>query len=235
MSTDNINIWFTNPTILLKKDYITQLWPTKNMSKNAKINAITRLVIILTGLGFLVTQNYNFFLTGFITLGVIAILFYAREKNPLDGGAKSQKHTEGFTNPQLYQATKNNFTNPTEKNPFMNVLLPEIQDNPKRKKAAPAYNRAVEKKINEDTQNMIVSNFDNDPEIKKKLFSTLGDSLEFEDFGQYNFYATANTRVPNDQNDFAEFCYGDMVSGKEGNDFALMRNNPRIGSIVGQN
>ena len=60
------------------------------------------------------------------------------------------------------------------------------------------------------------------------------DSLEFEDFGQYNFYATANTRVPNDQKDFAEFCYGDMVSGKEGNDFALMKNNPRIGSIVGQ-
>jgi len=114
-------------------------------------------------------------------------------------------------------------------------LLPEIQDDPKRKKAAPAYNRAVEKKINEDTQDMIVSNFDNDPEIKKKLFSTLGDSLEFEDFGQYNFYATANTRVPNDQKDFAEFCYGDMVSGKEGNDFALIKNNPRIGSIVGQN
>ena len=26
-----------------------------------------------------------------------------------------------------------------------------------------------------------------------------------------------------------------MVSGKEGNDFALIRDNPRIGSIVGQN
>ena len=81
----------------------------------------------------------------------------------------------------------------------------------------------------------VVSNFDNDPEIKKKLFSSLGDSFEFEDFGQYNFYATANTRVPNDQKGFADFCYGDMVSGKEGNDFALMKNNPRIGSIVGQN
>ena len=112
--------------------------------------------------------------------------------------------------------------------------LPEIQDEPKRKMAAPAYNRAVEKEINEDTKNMVVSNFDNDPEIKKKLFSSLGDSFEFEDFGQYNFYATANTQVPNDQKGFADFCYGDMVSGKEGNDFALIKNNPRIGSIVGQ-
>jgi len=232
MSNDNTKIWFTTPSILLKKEYITQIWPTKNMSRDEKLNAISRLVIILSVLGFLVTQNYNFFLTGFITLGVIAILFYSREKNSSANEDKSPK--EGFTNPSIYQSTKNNFTNPSKKNPFMNVLLPEIQDDPKRKKAAPAYNRAVEKKINEDTQDMIVSNFDNDPEIKKKLFSTLGDSLEFEDFGQYNFYATANTRVPNDQKDFAEFCYGDMVSGKEGNDFALMKNNPRLGSIVGQ-
>jgi len=117
----------------------------------------------------------------------------------------------------------------------MNVLLPEINGDPKRKRAAPAYNRAVEKQINNDTENFVVSNFDNDPQIKKKLFSTLGDSFEFEDFGQYNFYATANTRVPNDQKSFAEFCYGDMVSGKEGNDFALIRDNPRIGAITGQN
>ena len=51
------------------------------MSRDEKLNAISRLVIILSVLGFLVTQNYNFFLTGFITLGVIAILFYTREKN----------------------------------------------------------------------------------------------------------------------------------------------------------
>jgi hypothetical protein len=235
MSTDTTKIWFTNPTILLKKEYVTQVWPTKNMSRDEKINAITRFVILLSVLGFLVTQNYNFFLTGFITLGVIGILFYAREYNPSNDGTDSPKQTEGFTNQKLYHSMKNKFTNPTVKNPLMNVLLPEIQDNPTRKMAAPAYNRAVEKQINEDTQNMIVSNFDDDPEIKKKLFSSLGDSLEFEDFGQYNFYATANTRVPNDQKGFADFLYGDMVSGKEGNDFELIKNNPRIGSIVGQN
>ncbi len=204
------------------------------MSRNEKINAITRLVIILTLLGFLVTQSYNFLFTGLVTLGVIAALYYAKEYKQ-DNKGVVQSTAEGFTNPEVYQALKSNFTNPTNKNPFMNVLLPEIQDNPTRKMAAPAYNRAVEKQINEDTENFVVSNFDNDPQIKKKLFSNLGDSLEFENFGQYNFYATANTRVPNDQKSFADFCYGDMVSGKEGNDFALMRNNPRIGAIVGQN
>ena len=240
MTIETTNIWFNHPLVLFKKGHINQIWPKANMNKNEKINAISRLVILLTILGFLVTQNYNFLLTGMITLGVIIGLYYTREyKNEQDennsNNVQQKPSVEGFTNPQVYKSLKSNFTNPTVKNPLMNVLLPEIQDDPKRKMAAPAYNRAVEKEINEDTKNMIVSNFDNDPEIKKKLFSSLGDSFEFEDFGQYNFYATANTRVPNDQKGFADFCYGDMVSGKEGNDFALMRNNPRIGSIVGQN
>ena len=155
-------------------------------------------------------------------------------KNSNENNNGNSSSVEGFTNPKVYNALKGNFTNPTKTNPLMNVLLPEIQDDPKRKMAAPAYNKAVEKQINNRTEDFIVSNFDNDPEIKKKLFSNLGDSLEFENFGQYNFYATANTRIPNDQKSFADFCYGDMISGKEGNDFALMKNNPRIGSIVGQ-
>jgi len=234
MSSQYTNIWLNNPAVLLKKGQLNQIWPREYMSRNEKINAITRLVIILTLLGFLVTQSYNFLFTGIVTLGVIAALYYAKEYKQ-DNKGVVQSTAEGFTNPEVYQALKSNFTNPTNKNPFMNVLLPEIQDNPTRKMAAPAYNRAVEKQINEDTENFVVSNFDNDPQIKKKLFSNLGDSLEFENFGQYNFYATANTRVPNDQKSFADFCYGDMVSGKEGNDFALMRNNPRIGAIVGQN
>jgi hypothetical protein len=235
MSSQYTNIWLNNPAVLLKKGQLNQLWPREYMSRNEKINAITRLVIILTLLGFLVTQSYNFLFTGLVTLGVIAALYYAKEYKQDNQGGGLQSRAEGFTNPEVYQALKGNFTNPTNKNPFMNVLLPEIQDNPTRKMAAPAYNRAVEKQINEDTENFVVSNFDNDPQIKKKLFSNLGDSLEFENFGQYNFYATANTRVPNDQKSFADFCYGDMVSGKEGNDFALMRNNPRIGAIGGQN
>lgn len=41
------------------------------------------------------------------------------------------------------------------------------------------------------------------------------------------FYSTANTTIPNDQGGFAEFCYGDMISAKEGNMFASVRNNPR--------
>ena len=227
------NIWLNDPTVLFNKEQVIYIWPNQGMSKNEKINAITRLVIILTILGFLVTNSYNFFFTGFITLGIIVFLFYTKQNTESKPSASSKK--EGFTNPELYNVLKDSFTNPSEKNPFMNVLLPEINDDPKRKMAAPAYNRAVEKKINNKTEDFVASDFDDDLKIKKKLFSNLGDSFEFEEFGQYNFYATPNTKIPNDQKGFAEFCYGDMISAKEGNQTALIKNVPRIGSITGQN
>ena len=55
MSTQNNNFWLNDPSILFKKDQINYLWPKENMSKNDKLNAITRLVILLSILGFLVT------------------------------------------------------------------------------------------------------------------------------------------------------------------------------------
>ncbi len=232
MAMETTTFWINNPAILFKQNQIKQIWPKQSMSRNEKINAITRLVIILTILGYFVTNSLNFFITGAITLGVIVLLYYAKSIK-LD--TNKDKIKEAFTNPNVYNAVKSNFTNPTDKNPLMNVLLPEIKDDPKRKMAAPAYNSEVEKQINNETEDFVVSNFNNDKQLKKKLFSTLGDSFEFEDFAQHNFYATPNTTIPNDQQGFAEFCYGSMVSGKEGNDFALMANNPRIGSITGQN
>ena len=54
---------------------------------------------------------------------------------------------EGFSNEMLYEKFKHNYTNPVTQNPIMNVLLPEIQDNPQRLPAAPSYNKTVEQEI----------------------------------------------------------------------------------------
>ena len=56
------------------------------------------------------------------------------------------------------------------------------------------------------------------------MFTDLGDAFVFNrSMIQYN--ATANTQVPNDQKAFQEYLYGNMISGKEGNPIALVRNN----------
>ena len=107
----------------------------------------------------------------------------------------------------------------------MNVLLPQIQDEPNRPPAAPAFNPVVVEDINKKTQEMVVNNFDDKKGIDERLFKDLGDSFQF-DRSMIQFNATANTTIPNDQKSFAEFCYGDMISCKEGNELACSRSMP---------
>ena len=202
--------WLNNPAILFDKNAITQLWPLESMTREQKINAITRLVIILTLIGFLFLNNIKILVTGIIAILILLFTYYILNKN-----TNLNKVKETFSNEDIYKKVKHNFTNPSVINPIMNILLPEIQDNPNRLEAAPSYNNAVKNSINEETKNFIVGNFDNNENIKKNLFDDQGDNFEFEQ-SMRQFYTTANTRVPNNQKEFARFCYGNMASCKDG-------------------
>ena len=111
----------------------------------------------------------------------------------------------------------------------------EYTDDPERKEASPAFNPVVEKNINEKTIQFVINNQtkDNDNndsykdknDINDKLFKDLGDNFQF-DQSMRSWYATPNTTIPNDQKSFADYCYGGMVSCKENNEFACMRNAP---------
>jgi hypothetical protein len=229
--------WLNEPTILFDKKQITEIWPNPNMSNMEKLNAISRFVIIASLLGYLITLNIGIIFVGIITLAVIAILYHVQSnKANADENAKElpPKIKESFTNAILYNEVKDDYTNPKENNPMMNVLLPEISYNPTRNEAAPAFNVEVEKNINNSTKDYVVDTTFSDESakqkeyIKRKLFSDLGDSYNF-DYSMRNFYTNPNTTIPNDQGGFANFCFGDMISAKEGNEFALGRWQPRVG------
>ena len=98
----------------------------------------------------------------------------------------------------------------------MNVTLDQITYEPERKAAAPAYNKVVETEINESVKE----------NLDKKLFRNIGDDIDFE-ASMRNFHTNPSTTIPNNQKEFAEFCYGKMTSCKEGNDFACMKGNFR--------
>tara|TARA_Y100001970_G_scaffold283619_1_gene399267 strand:- start:37 stop:696 length:660 start_codon:yes stop_codon:yes gene_type:complete len=197
--------WLNNPTILLNKKYIMEIWPTQGLSNAAKLNAITRLVIVLTILGYVCTHSLNILISAAVTLFIIAIIYKTQQHNIVKKKINHAIAKEGFTNPSQYEMVKQSFTAPTKQNPLMNVLLPEIKYKPQRKAAAPAFNPVVEKKVNE-----AAGNVGPDP----RLFVDLGDNISFEQ-SMRNFHSTANTRIPNDQTAFAKWCYGDMPSCKE--------------------
>jgi hypothetical protein len=202
--------WLNNPIILFDKNAITQLWPLENMTREQKINAITRLIILLTLIGFLFLNDIKILITGIIAILILLFTYYILNKN-----ANLNKLKETFSNEEIYEKVKHNFTNPTSVNPVMNILLPEIQDNPNRLEAAPSYNNAVKNIMNEETKDFIVNNFDNNQNIKENLFNNESDNFEFEQ-SMRQFYTTANTRVPNNQAEFARFCYGNLASCKDG-------------------
>ena len=219
-------IWFNNPTILLKQDKLKDIWPVAKMSPEEKVNAISRLVILLTLLGYLFTRSYKIFYLGLITLAIIIVLYFS-QKTTSDKKEKFSNRLSGvypaLTNPKIYELHKQEFSKPSASNPLMNVLIPEIYYDPKRKPAAPAFNSEVEKEINTSVKEFITKPF-NDKNISDKLFADLGDELQF-DRSMLPFNANANTEVPNDRESFQEYLYGDMISGKEGNPFALERQN----------
>lgn len=243
--------WLQDPTVLFNNAGITQIIPTSDMNREARLNAISRLIIVLTLLGYAFTLSYNVLLLGVISLGVIAVLNTATEKSRSNATVTKDK-TEGFSNYANYNTGRRRknvdavaaapspsgltFQAPTPQDPLMNVLLTDIQDRPSRPAAEPAFNPKVERDINQSAQTFVVNDLagdnGNSTDLDDRLFRDLGDNYEFSK-SMRNYFATPNTRIPNDQHAFAEFCYGSMVSCKEGNMMACARANPVLGSITG--
>tara|TARA_Y100000816_G_scaffold36675_1_gene23330 strand:- start:102 stop:791 length:690 start_codon:yes stop_codon:yes gene_type:complete len=211
--------WIYDPYVLFDKSKVFDLWPLESMNREEKLNAISRFVLYATILGVFLFRNLKLFLTGVITLVVLVGTYFILNNR------ENSKLKEAFSDQKLYEKFKTNYTNPSKNNPIMNVLLPEIQDNPDRLPAAPSYNKAVEEEINNSAKEIIKQNF-NDQSVEEKLFNDLGDKFQFEQ-SMRQFYSTANTRVANNQKKFALFCYGNMASCKDGDVEQCLKGNYR--------
>jgi hypothetical protein len=216
--------WLDDPLIIFKKERISEFWPDKQFSASRKLNAITRVIILLTILGYIVSKSIKIVVTGVITLLFMVFIYHIQIKKEEDTQALKNIMKEGFDSntPKFDKIMETNFTTPTEKNPLMNVLLPEIHDNPDRKEAAPSYNTNIRKEINEKSK----SNLNDD-----KLYNNLGDNLNHQNMMR-NFHSMPNTSVPNNQKEFAMFCYGSMKSCKEGDEGACSKNMRRLGNSM---
>ncbi len=223
-----IPFWFNNPTILFNKDYIIEIWPTQQMTFEAKLNAISRIVILMSILGFIFTRNWNLVFIGIVTLAIIFTLYKLRKQMIVSSLVKK----EGFSvNPSiqpsdlspspmltdpvtLKNVLRSNFHPTTKKNPFGNVLLTDINDKPNRLAAAPSFNPDVydeiDKAVKKQTQ-MLNPNIIN---TNKQLYGDLKDNYDLDN-SMMQFYSMPNTRITPDQGAYQNFLYGDMYSGKE--------------------
>jgi hypothetical protein len=138
---------------------------------------------------------------------------------------------EGFTNELPSMQMKNNtiinpatletflrseFKEGNKKNPFSNVLLTEIMDNPNRKSAPPAFNPDVEEDITKNVKRAVQRMHPGIDNTNHQLYGSLWDNFELDQSNRV-FYTTANSRVENDQSALGKFLYGTMPSSKESN------------------
>jgi len=227
-----IPFWTQNPNILFDPVYIWEFFPSDGMTFEQKLNAITRMVLVLTIISFLYTQKTRILFIAFFTVLAICLLYYTQPKPIL-----SKLHKEGFSNfgpdpnmPPLgdYHKKPTPITKmdiPTPENPFSNVLMTDYDFNPNKPPAIPCFTKEGHNTILEEAKTMVIKNNPGQPDIADKLFTDLGDQMTFEQSLQ-PFYSNPATTIPNDQAAFADFCYGTMISAKEGNMQALARSNP---------
>jgi len=199
------------------------------MCYEQKLNAITRLIILITILGYILTMSQRILIVGFLTIALIYILYTMRKQK-----ITKENINEGFTvenddvlgllnkgedrtiNPvTLESVLKSEFKEGNKKNPFSNVLLTQITDMPNRKSAPPAFNPDVEEDITKNVKKTVQML---NPGIKNTNKQLYGDMWENFQLDQSNriFYSTPNTRVENDQSAFAQYLYNDLkYSAKE--------------------
>jgi hypothetical protein len=224
--------WFNDPIILFNKESILEIWPTQQMSFEAKLNAISRIVIFMSLLGFIFTRNFKLIIIGIVTLAIIFTLYKLRKQSIIKEGFSVNPSMQPSplspapmtTNPvTLESVLRSEFHPTTKKNPFGNVLLTDIADNPNRKAAAPSFNPDVYDDITSSVKKQTQMLNPDIINTNKQLYGDLYDSYTLDN-SMMRFYSTANSRVENDANAYAMYLFGNMPSGKSsGPDGALAR------------
>ena len=198
---DRTNLWTDDPKILLNPDLL--IHPN---SRNATWNSIMRaliLIVIIGGIGSYLL-DVSFILVLFIAAGIYYGEFIYKDltspvlQQPKKEGFASIKPTDlqpGFEDDSI---DKNPYTtNPTARNPFMNILMDEIKYNPTRPAAAPINDLMVKATLDD---------------FFKVQWTSDPTDVFGKTQGQRSFYTMPNTSIPNDRASYQNWLY--FIPGK---------------------
>ena len=188
-----MNFWGDNPTLLFDSRYIQEIWIYDGMDRNQSLNALSRLIIVLSILGFACFNRVLFLVIGGILLGSI-ILFH-----------KSQKEN--------FETELVDYQRIDQSNPMNNVLMNDYKYNPMKQSEPKDYSEQKEKSINEKTKQFILQENKGNTQIGD-LFKNQGDQFQFEQ-SLRPFYTNPVTTVDQSEyKDFLKYCYGVLPSDK---------------------
>lgn len=204
--------WLDDPTILLKKNKIKEIIPSNDYSLSDNLNALTRFVLLITLIGFIVFKHYIIILFSFIIIGVILFYYNININKQLE-----YFHDFNHTNVNLDIDISNNPFNNSLLNHNMGNFLKKNKINPdtsygKTPSYEIEYNKNIEEIINNNVKNIIKENNKDNLEIDN-IFKNTSDHIDFDNHMR-QFYTEPVNNTPNDLKGFLSYCYGSLPSNK---------------------
>lgn len=189
-------IWFQDPLILARQDLLTHIVPLPEMGLASQLNAVMRFAI-LYGLALAVFQRPAAALyVPLIAAGVTAAVFAS---DTHDNHTTEEKMA--MLDLQQDPVTKGLRVQPTQANPYMNVLMSDYARFPNR---PPAADLGV-------------------PQVSQNAETCWEHDLYRDQNDVFNrnttsrqFFTMPNTTIPNDQEGFARWLYQRGPTCKEG-------------------
>jgi hypothetical protein len=185
-------IWFKDPAGLFTPTNWSQFVPVKEMTVAQALNSVVRFTSYFAVLLFLAT-GVTAYILAIPTVMVVTILLYSLFPNG--------KTIESFAATTAGAAVAT--TMPSANNPFMNVLLTEIMDDPDRPDAAPVTRSDVKSEMYKQFQ---------------KTTDMYMDTSDLFDQSQAmrTFHTLQSARVPNDLDGFKKW----LAKGVDAPDFS---------------
>lgn len=190
------DFWYNNFNVLFEQKNITKFFPDYKMTLIEKLNSIVRLSIYLGFILYIVTKKYQYLYIPIIILFITYVIYFNYKDN-----------VELFFN--SYNSTLNKFNEniletppsikPTINNPFMNINL--ITDPKNQPPAEKSWD-------NNFVKQNIENNFDHN--LYKDVSDLFGKSNS-----QRQFYTMPSTTIPNNQTEFAKWCFNTGPTCKE--------------------
>lgn len=189
-------IWYKDPTHFITVDNFKYFFPSKDMNFAQQLNSLLRLSIYFTIIVFTLQKDSVIFMVPIAVAIFTYFLFSVDTQNKTnektyfeDRNLKKEAHTD-----EICQK-------PTKNNPFMNVLISDYALNPQRPKAC---------NISKSNTKKIAQKY-----FDTNLYRSVADIFNKE-ASDRQWVTNPNTKIPNDQTDFAKWCYDLPKTCKEG-------------------
>lgn len=196
-------IWFQDPRGFINESNYFTFFPSSTMTFAEQLNAIMRFSVYVSVVILIIKRDSNILFAP-ILMGILTFLMWnvdaehkANDVKVLETlGMCQEKSTRKVCQP------------PTQENPFMNVLMSDYKDNPKRPAACQFKGRAKKEATTYFNHN---------------LYRDVDDVFR-KNASDRQFYTMPSTTIPNEAGTFAKWLYEVPQTCKEGSGTKCYRN-----------